>query len=61
MSLYDRAYKSAEHFGLEDEFVEGYQRSIKEGYSKEEAIFHALYEWDIILIIDEDGNKDADI
>lgn len=61
MSLYDRAYKSAEHFALQDDFVEGYNKFIKEGYSEEEAIFHALYEWDIILIIDEDGNKDANV
>lgn len=61
MSLYTRAYKSAKHYGLEQEFVESYNKAIAAGYDSNEAIMHALYEWDIILLLDEHGVWDADI
>lgn len=61
MDIYTRGYKSAEHYGLQDDYVESYNKFIKEGYSEEEAVFHALYEWDIILLLDEHGVKDADV
>ena len=44
---YEKGLKLAEKYCLQEDYTEAYKKAIAEGYSEEEAVFHALYEWDI--------------
>ena len=55
-----QAVKSAKHFCLEEDFWESYHQAKSDGFSEEGSIWHALYEWDIILL-PESGEEDAHV
>lgn len=61
--LIERALRSAELYCLDQDFKESFKKYyVEENMSIEEAVFHALYDWDIALVmdevvLDEDGKK----
>jgi hypothetical protein len=50
----------ATKFGLQEECLEVYDREVKDGVEERAAAWSALYEWDVLDLMEEPDGEEAD-